>query len=140
MCDTGSSGPIVELEENNESGKGGSAGESAPIGLKQGSQLTKKLRWSGETQGRFRECPLQHADGIEFGEAARNGELGDQHVAGAFQHFLFAKRQRLFRLQYQQSLQDFGDLEQAAVPHLVRVFLVAVLPVGLALRVAFGQE
>lgn len=45
-----------------------------------------------QTQRRFRQRTLQHADGIEFVQAARYGKLGHQHMPGALQHFFLAER------------------------------------------------
>ena len=65
----------------------------------------------GETETGFHQSLLQQQDCFGLGDVAREGNFGNQHRTGAIQHFLFAERQRFFRLQAHQLLEDFRDLQ-----------------------------
>ena len=93
-----------------------------------------------QRQRRLTQRGLQQFFHLGLAQSPRDRKLRNQHMPGSRQHLLFAERKGFLSLQYQQRLQNFGDLEQAAVAHLVRIFLEPVFPIALALADPGRQE
>src|ERR1035437_8395819 len=68
---------------------------------------------------------------MDLGNAARNRDLRNQHVARPVQHLLFAERERLIDVQLQQAFENLGGFQQVPALHFIAILLEADLPIGL---------
>ncbi len=78
--------------------------------------------------------------GVFRGGVAGSGHLADEQVLRAFQHFLFAERERLAAAEGNETLEDDGDFEEGPGAHALGVFLEAVFPVVVRIEFACFEE
>src|SRR5271165_4489738 len=106
-----------------------------------------EVRLLGFHARRFREAQLAFRqrfikEVFDFGLFTVLGhrQFDDQQVTGAFQHFLFPETEWLALSEEKEAFQDYGNVEEGTGPHLVRIFLEPVFPVGVVLAFAIGEE
>ena len=68
-------------------------------------------------------APESRGHCVDLGHVARDRDLGDEHMPGAFQHLLLTEGERLIDMDLQKSFENRGGIEQVAALHAVGILL-----------------
>src|SRR5437867_3104075 len=94
----------------------------------------------GDLAAGFRNGFFDAVLNVHFTDIHNSRQLGDEEKSSPVQHPLFTEGERLDSAEVHQILKDFGNMENRAGAHFLRIFLEAVFPILLCEKLITTEE